>query len=213
MNINKECLGLIIFGAGGHAKSVADVAITSGITQVLFIDEGAKKDETIFGFPVLQQLDELLPDGWWCFPAVGDHHRRKSYIDFAQRKNWPVATLISPSATIGMGAKIETGCFIGHHAHVGPMAYIGTGTIINTAAVVEHEVIIGNYCHISINASIGGCCQVGDNSYVFAGAAVRDKISISNDVTIGAGSTVIKSIITPGVYVGSPVTQIKESIF
>jgi UDP-N-acetylbacillosamine N-acetyltransferase len=38
--------GLLILGFGGHARSVADVAIASGITQLCFIDANAKPNES-----------------------------------------------------------------------------------------------------------------------------------------------------------------------
>jgi len=196
--------GLLILGFGGHARSVADVALSVGFNSLLFIDENAREAETFLGFNVQRKFSGILPEGWLCMPAIGDNRQRHDQVEYARESGWPLATLISNSATIGVGADISQGCFIGHHAHVGPMAKLGVGCIINTSAVIEHESKIGDFVHISVNAVVAGRSAIGDYSFIGAGATVIDGINICNNVTIGAGSVVIRSIDCSGVYVGSP---------
>ena len=42
----------IILGCGGHARSVADIALHNGFTDLIFVDDKANKEEFIFDFPV-----------------------------------------------------------------------------------------------------------------------------------------------------------------
>lgn len=203
--------GLVILGFGGHARSVADVAIAAGVPSLLFVDVNAQEGENFLGFPVVRAYTKAMPKDWLCMPAAGDNRRRKLQIDTALAAGWPLATLVSPCATIGAGATVAAGCFIAHHAHIGPMARIGTGCLINTGAIVEHECIVGNYTHVSVNATLAGRSRLGDFVFLGAGATVIDGISVTDSVMIGAGGVVIDSITHPGTYVGVPVKLIAAS--
>lgn len=196
--------GLVIFGFGGHARSVADIALALGIRDLIFLEESARANESLFGFPVRKTLDGPLPDGWQGFPASGDNQTRSVQVAAILGRSWPLATLISPTATIGREARISSGCFIGHHAHVGPLSSIGTASIINTGAVVDHECHVGDYTHVSVNSSVAGRCRLGSFVFLGAGAVVIDKVSVGDSITIGAGSVVIKTLVEPGTYVGAP---------
>lgn len=197
--------GLLILGFGGHARAVADVALACNIKKFIFVDDGAREGENFFGHPVQKNYPKDVIDGWACMPAAGDGYTRLAQIDKAEKKGWIIATLIAPFATFGVGAKVETGSFIGQHAHIGPMASVGRGCIINTGAVIEHECRIGDYTHVSVNATIAGRSSIGDHVFIGAGATVINGLGICDAVTIGAGAVVTKTIILPGVYVGIPI--------
>ena len=201
--------GLLILGFGGHARSVADIALTLGIKGLIFVDEAVHADESLWGFPVLKTFDDRLQDGWQAFAASGDNQIRHVQVATIRERSWPLGTLISPTATIGSEASISAGCFIGHHAHVGPLSSIGTACIINTGAVVDHECKIGGYTHISVNSSVAGRCHVGSFVFLGAGAAVIDNVCIADSITVGAGGVVVKSLVEPGTYVGAPARPVK----
>lgn len=209
MNTSNTGKGLLILGFGGHARSVADVALSMGFPSLLFVDPHAKDGENFLGHPVKREFTGSLPDGWQCISAAGDNRRRQDQIADILAADWPLATVISPTATIGAGASLAAGCFIGHHAHVGPMAAISIGTIINTGAAVEHECVVGAYAHVSVNATVAGRSRIGNRVFVGAGATVIDGISVGSDITIGAGGVVVTSIEKPGIYVGVPVKWVK----
>jgi UDP-N-acetylbacillosamine N-acetyltransferase len=198
---------LALLGCGGHARSVADVALTAGFETLLFVDENAKPGERILGFPV-QCLMPAPSDGWEYMPCAGDNGRRLTQIRELAAANLPLATVISPCATIGAGATVDSGCFVGHHAHIGPLASIGAGCIINTGAIVEHECVIGECSHVAVRACIAGRSKLGDRVFLGAGSVVIDSISVASDVVIGAGGVVVAAIDSPGVYVGVPVRRI-----
>lgn len=201
--------GLAILGFGGHARSIADVALAAGYETLLFIDENARDGEHFLGHPVQRDRPTALPEDWCCIPAAGDNRRRKEQLAEIREASWPLATLIAPTATIGAGAAVSPGCFIAHHAHVGPLASIGTGVIVNTGAVIEHDCTVGEFTHVSVNATIAGRSHIGHLVFVGAGATVIDGIAIGDGITIGAGGVVVKSISEAGIYVGVPARRIK----
>lgn len=192
---------LLILGFGGHARAVADVALSLGYSKLVFFDAHARVGEMFLEHPVVN----VVPDGSWvCMPASGRSEIRSQQLADAEKRGWEVATLVSPSATIGAGAVIGRGSLVAHHAHVGPMAAVGDGCIINTGAVVEHECRVGRYSHISVNATVAGRVHIGENVFVGAGAVVIDQLSVCDNVTVGAGGVVVRDILQDGTYIGTP---------
>ncbi|QKC86533.1 NeuD/PglB/VioB family sugar acetyltransferase [Mesorhizobium sp. NZP2077] len=193
--------GLYVLGFGGHARSVADVALAAGVKCLLFVDANAMPDEEFAGFSVVSSMPHPASAGWAVFPALGDNLRRRQALESAVLHS---VVLVSPTSTIGRLAEIGEGTFVGHHAHVGPSARVGRGVIINTGAIVEHECEVGAFSHISVNAIVAGRSRIGSNVLVGAGATVIDGIRVCNDVVIGAGATVVDHIVATGTYIGTP---------
>ncbi len=195
---------LLILGFGGHARSVADVALACGYDELLFVDANAAPNEHFLDHPVqtsLQGLDESWVE---AFAASGNNQQRSSQHQSILRSGMQPVCLVSPLATIGVGSVIRPGCFVGHHAHIGPMTSIGHACIINTGAMVEHEARVGDYSHVSVNSTLAGRSRLGSFSMLGAGATMIDGVSVTDEVTIGAGAVVIASIELSGTYVGVP---------
>ncbi len=201
---------LIILGFGGHARSIADVALAAGIKKLLFIDENAQDNEYFLDFPVVRSLDPAIAAIYPCMPASGDNRQRQQQVETIIQSGYQLATVIAPTATIGVGAVVDSGCFIGHHAHIGPLVKIGRGSIINTSAVVEHDCLIGDYVHISVHSTIAGRSQIGNRCFIGTGATVIDQLKVGAEITIGAGSVVINSLLSAGTYVGVPVRKVNN---
>lgn len=199
---------LLLLGFGGHGRSVADVALSAGYSELLFVDSNAQAGEYFFGFPVVTRVPEDCED-WEFMPASGNNHTRSEQIDTLIEAGARLATLVATTATISRLAEVGGGCFVGHHAHVGPRATLGAGCLINTGAVVEHDCSVGRCVHVSVNATISGGCHIGDRCFIGAGASVIDGVSIGSDVQIGAGGVVTRTINAPGVYVGVPARPLR----
>jgi len=197
--------GLYILGFGGHARSVADVALAMGIQQLAFVDENARPGEQFAGYPSMRQMPTVPSPGWLAFAALGDNLQRQRLCDLQPLQ---LATLVAPDASIGIEAMVGEGAMVAHHAHVGPAVRVGRGAIINTGAIVDHECDVGNFAHVSINAAVAGRCRIGAHAMIGAGATVIDGVTIADGVIIGAGATVIADIVQPGTYVGTPARRV-----
>lgn len=195
---------LLLFGCGGHSRSVADIYLTEHPNaQLIFIDEKAHENETIFGFPVVRTL---APDSRPYFFAIGDNVKRLYICQTIGTEG--LISILSSKAHYGVGSFWERGCFVGNFCHLGPSVRIGLNTIVNNGAILEHEVRVGNHCHIGPGAVISGRSIIGDLVFVGVGATIKDNLEICSSVTIGAGATVVKSINEPGVYVGCPAKKV-----
>jgi len=208
MNTNSS-KGLYILGFGGHARSIADVAILAGWNNFVFVDRNARAGEQFHSFEVLSNFPQPINPKWKVFPAAGDNRRRREQVDGAKAG---LATVISPQATVGLGARIGEATLVCHGVHIGPDAYLGRGIILNTHSVIEHEVEIGDFSHISVNATIAGRARVGANVMVGAGAVLIDSVTVCDNVIIGAGAVVVSDITEPGTYVGIPARRIDKTL-
>lgn len=195
---------LIIYGCGGHARSVANVAIANGQIPLTFIDPHARPGETSLGFPVLKAAVEKEKG----IIGLGDNHRRARLFHSIDPSL--LTSLIANNADISQSAEIKLGVFVGQGAYIGPNAVIDVNTIINTHCVIEHDCRIGKHTHISVNSTIAGTCRIGDYVMVGAGATLIDGITIGDNIIIGAGAVVIQDLTEPGTYVGVPARKIKN---
>lgn len=198
---------LTLYGCGGHARSVASTALASGFNSVIFIDEKARPDEKIIGFPVIIKPPAESAD-MDVFAAAGDNVKRELLYNTLQASTNNIVTVRHPSAIISPEAQLEDALFLGALCVIGPEAKIGANSIINTGAIIEHECSVGSHSHIAIGARMAGRSHIGARSFLGAGAIVIDGIRITDNVVIGAGSVVIKDITKPGTYVGIPARKL-----
>ena len=198
---------LIIIGAGGHGKVIADNALKNGYTDICFVDDNIAGE--CLGMPIIGRSTDIesLNDGKTDFViGIGSNATRRKIAE-KYDVNW--VTLIHPSTIIATHVSIGVGSVVMAGAIVNPATSIGRHCIINTGAIVEHDNVIGDYVHVSPGAKLSGTVSVGTETWIGTGASVINGVEICADVIIGAGSTVIKTIDNEGTYVGVPVRKIR----
>jgi len=196
---------VIVFGCGGHSRSIADVFLSyHPEVSLVFVDPAARPNEKIYNFAVLKEI--CVEDNPYFF-AIGDNDLRKK--KFEEIGSHGLISIISLKAYLGCNTDLGKGLFVGNFCHIGPQAKIGDNTILNNGCVIEHEVVIGSHCHIGPNAVISGRCTIGDQVFIGVGATVKDSVQICSNVVVGAGATIVKDITQPGIYVGCPGKKIK----
>ena len=194
---------LIIIGASGHGKVIADIAVRNGYEDIVFLDDDENVKECA-GFPVIGKTVEAKEMDGDKIVAIGNPKIRERI----QEEISGVITLIHPDAVISRRVEIGEGSVIMAGAVINTDVVIGRGCIINTAASVDHDCILGNYVHVSVGAHLSGTVDVGEKTWIGAGATVSNNVNICGDCMIGAGTVVIKDIDKPGTYVGVPAREI-----
>ena len=201
---------VIIIGAGGHAKVVADIVLCSGDNLIGFLDDDDDKQgsEVFKTYKVVGKIADSEKYGDYYFVvAVGDNYMRAEIVKgLAGMKFY---TAVHPSAVIADTVRIGKGTVVMAGAVVNVDTVIGKHCIINTAVTVDHDNKIGNFVHISPGAHLAGGVSVDDSSWLCTGAVVINNVHISKDVVLGASATALKDIDAPGVYVGTPVRRAK----
>ena len=201
---------VVIIGASGHGKVIADIVIKSGDMVRGFLDDAENLPETVAGIPVLGKTAdyENYTDSHFVI-AIGNAAIRRRIADKLEGQvTW--YTAIHPAAVIAaLDVEIGEGTVIMAGAVVNACARVGRHCILNTASVVEHDNVLGDYVHVSPGAVLAGTVTVGENTHIGAGACVKNNTSIAADCTIGAGAVVIRNICESGTYAGVPARRIK----
>lgn len=204
--MNKQ---VIIVGASGHGRVVADIVRSAGNQVLGFLDDNPNLPEKISGIPYLGLCKDYVnyPDAEFLI-AIGNAQVRKMLAQRMEGVKWHTA--IHPSAVISsMDTAIGEGTVVMANAVVNPGAVVGKHCILNTASVVEHDDRIADYVHISVGAKLGGGVAVGQATWVGIGAAVCNNMTICENCMIGAGAVVVRNLEVPGTYVGVPARKKK----
>lgn len=195
---------LVIIGASGHGKVIADIAVKNGYEDIVFLDDDENVKECA-GFPVIGKTGEAKEMDGDKIVAIGNPKVRERI----QKEISGVITLIHPNAVISRRVEIGEGSVIMAGAVINSDVVIGEGCIINTGASVDHDCRVGDFVHISVGSHVAGTCCIGERSWVGAGAVVSNNVNICSDCMIGAGAILIKDIKKSGTYIGVPAKQIK----
>ena len=196
---------VIVIGAGGHGKVVADIVLSSADNLLGFLDDFACGE--VMGYEVLGRTDDYTkyPNAYFVI-AMGSNEMRRSVSERLKGVNW--YTAIHPSAVVSQNdVTIGNGTVVMACAVINPGASIGEFDIINTGCVIEHDNRIGDFTHISPNATLCGTVSVGDMCHIGASAVVKNNISICSNVTVGAAAAVVKDITSEGTYIGVPAVR------
>jgi sugar O-acyltransferase (sialic acid O-acetyltransferase NeuD family) len=200
---------LLIFGAGGHGRVVADAALAAGQwLRVLASDRDPSRctGELLTGVALLPAYAATATAGA-VHVAIGDGAARAREV--AALPAGLLATVVHPKASVSRHAHVAPGCFIAAQAVVGPHATLGASVIVNHGAVVDHDVTGGDFSHVAPLAALGGGAKLGRRVLVGSGASVLPGVRVCDDVVIGAGAVVAGDLAEPGTYAGVPARRLK----
>lgn len=209
---------LVIWGASGHARVVADIVRLQGVYKIVgFLDDvSPHRHGTEFcGEKILggrEQIETLRNKGITnILLGFGDCRMRLELTRFLQEQGFSLPITIHPSAIVAHDVVIGPGTVIAAGAVVNPGVRIGSSVIINTAASVDHECTIQDAAHICPGVHLAGRVTVGEAAWVGIGAIVIDKVRIGARAVIGAGAVVIHDIPDDVTAFGIP-AKIKETV-
>lgn len=189
---------LIIIGASGHGKVIADIAVKNGYEDIVFLDDDESIKECA-GFPVIGKGQDAKALEGDKIVAIGNATIRERI-----QKEIETVTLIHPDAVIGRRVVLGKGTVVMAGAIINSDTVIGDGCIINTAASVDHDCVVEDYSHVAVGAHLCGTVHIGKRTWIGAGATVSNNIIICDNCMVGTGTVVISNIDAPGTYVGVP---------
>lgn len=186
---------LALWGAGGHARVVADCALSAGWAEVAFFDDGHA--ERTGPWPISGMTADLLArtgdfDG--VIVAVGDNRERLERTDQIERAGGRLAALVHPRAFVSPRAQVGVGSVVLAGGVVNIGARMGRAVIVNTGATVDHDCVLEDGAHVSPGAHLAGGVTVGRTAWVGLGAAVRQGVTIGDGAVVGAGAVVVKDV-------------------
>lgn len=192
---------LVIIGASGHGKVVADIAVKCGYTEIKFLDDDT--DIRNCGkYPVVGNSSRVKEIDGDVIVAIGNPAVRNRIQSSIEEER--LAVLIHPNAVLAEDILIGKGTVIMAGAVINPCSVIGKGCIINTCASVDHDCKLEDYVHVAVGAHIAGHVEIGKGTWIGAGATVSNNVRICDGCMIGAGAVVVGNISEADIYTGIP---------
>ncbi len=185
---------LLIVGAGGHGRSVAEAAELTGVFEVVgFLDDSLPAGKTVLGATVLGPVASMTshkPAFDQVIVAIGSNILRETLMRQLKDAGLKIATVIHPRAFVSPSAIVGAGSAVMAGSVVGTEACLGMGTIVNCGAVVDHHARVEDYGHLGVNASMAGGTVLGRSAWMQAGTALGYGVKIPAGVHLPPGEAV-----------------------
>jgi acetyltransferase EpsM len=208
---------LVVVGAGGHARVVADIVRLLGRYSIVgYLDDvnPGRRGTSWNGATILGGLDQLATlrasGVQAAVVAIGDCEARLRTAGRLADAGFDLPVFCHPHAVAAADAEIDAGTVLVAGAVVNPGARVGAHVIVNTSASVDHDCVIGDGVHIACGARLGGGVQVGRGSWIGLSAAVKDHVRIGAGTVIGAGALVLDDVPDGVIAYGVPAKVIRH---
>jgi sugar O-acyltransferase (sialic acid O-acetyltransferase NeuD family) len=200
---------LLIWGAGGHAAVVADLARLAGWHVAAFVDDrpGSPGGTQRWGVPVVgaAQAEALVRGGVrHAAVAVGDPRVRLAKAALLQAWGAHLVPLVHPRAVVAESAELGPGTVVCAGAVVAPLARLGRLCVVNTLASADHECDLADGVHLAPGARLAGVVRAGVGAWIGVGACVRDHLRLGDWCFVGAGAAVVADLPAGCLAVGVP---------
>jgi len=191
---------LALFGYGGHAR---EVAAQMNEPVEFFVDDEYSNEYT-------KPISSFDPEEYMIMVAVADSKQRREIVESLPNET-KYFTFIHPTVlTMGEEIEIGEGSFIGAYSILTTNIRLGKHGILNRGNQVGHDSVIGDYFSAMPGAIVSGNVNIGEGVYMGTNSSIKEKKHICSNVVVGSNSTVVKNIITSGIYVGVPAKFLKK---
>lgn len=202
--------GLLVVGAGGHGRVVADAARECGTWgRIAFLDTRYPDLSNSGDWAVIGK-DSDATDFRKEFPdlvvAIGNAHTRVDLLEDFLSQGFNLPVIVHPHASVSKGSELGDGCVVLAQAAINFGVVAGRGCIINTSASVDHDCSLGDGVHVCPGTRLSGDVVVGSFSWLGVGSAVIQQVNIGADTILGAGTVVTGDLPDRVTAVGCPAT-------
>ncbi|WP_373020553.1 NeuD/PglB/VioB family sugar acetyltransferase [Thiomicrorhabdus sp.] len=163
---------LLIIGAGGHGKAIAEAAQLSREYQVVgFLDDAFPELSESFSFPVLGKIEnaaEFLGLVDTFFVAIGNNALREKVTGAILSFGGQLVNVIHPAAFVSPSAQMGQGIAVMAGAIIGTEALIGDGVVVNVNASVDHHCELQEFSHLGVGVSLAGGVKIGRAAWLQA---------------------------------------------
>jgi acetyltransferase EpsM len=199
---------LVLFGGGGHGKTLIELVRAAGEYRVAgIVDDGLEAGIEILGVPVwggAALLPDLFAKGFrLAVNGVGgiNHYEvRLAVFDALKKAGFTCPAIVHPSAWLEPSAVLEDGVQVLAKSYISSSAHVGFGTVINASVVVSHDCILGQVVNLSPGAMLAGGVSVDDYAQIGMAATVNLNVKIGRCARVGNGATV-KADVPPNTVV------------
>ena len=198
---------LVIYGGGGHGKSLIELVRLLGSYHLVgVVDDGLAVGSQILGVPVLGGADCLV--GLYAsgvrlainaVGGIGNLAPRLKVFERLAQTGFACPVVVHPRAFVEASASLAPGVQVFPQAYVGSSVQAGMGVIINAGAIVSHDVILGDCANISPGAMLAGAVMVGERALIGMGVTINLEVRIGAGARVGNGATVKADVPAGGI--------------
>ena len=191
---------IVILGAGGHARVVADALKRGGFNNLFFVDSHATSlPSEVSGIKVYRSHVDVPGENLLFVNGLGSVSRetlvrRTTVYQNHRVQGHEFAVLIDPTAALATNVKIGRGTQLLMRCCLQDSVEIGENTVVNTNASIDHDCKIGSHVHIAPGVTISGGVLIEDQVHVGTGVTIIQGIKIGRGAFIGAGAVVVKDV-------------------
>lgn len=183
---------LLIVGAGGHGRSVAEAVLAAGQYKLVgFVDDAAPSLQHVWDLPVFGATADLASYGQYAdaaIVAIGNNRLREELQQRLYAAGFELATVVHPKAIVSPRAVVGTGCAIMAGAVVGTEAQLGAGVVVNCGAVVDHHCRVEDFGHLGVNTAMAGGSVLGSGAWMQAGSVLGYGVKVEAGVVLAPGT-------------------------
>lgn len=196
---------IAVVGAGGAGRSLIALLRNLGPLhhETCFFEETEfYRAREVDGVRV-RELSTFDPERWELFIALGTP-RERSRIAAELPSETVFARCVHPLAFVLEATEIPPGSVLYPQVYLSRNVRLGAHTLLMPGTVVGHDTLLGDFFTSSTHVAIGGHAQIGHRVFCGMHSAVRDRVQVGDDCTLGMGAMAVAHLTEPGVYMGSP---------
>lgn len=183
---------LLILGAGGHGRSVAEAALLGeDWTEVVFLDDSWPSQKMVLGCEIIgptTEISSVAPECQGAVAAVGNNELRERWIQQIEAAGIKLVSVVHPYAWVSPSAKLGAGSVVLAGGVVGTVAVLGKGVIINANATADHDVQMGDFAHLGVGTQLAGGVKVGARAWLQAGSSCGYHVEVEEGALFGPGT-------------------------
>jgi acetyltransferase EpsM len=197
---------MILYGASGHGKVIAEILRENHSEDIVFWDdnENARLENEKVCLPTNSNSETEV------IVTVGLNHIRYDLV--RSLKNTSFGSAIHRSSVVSKSSTLGQGTVVMALAIINASTIIGSHAIVNSGAIIEHDCFVDDFVHVSPGATVCGGVRIGEGTWIGAGAKVKNGVTIGRWAIIGMGAVVTSDVPDYAVYTGVPANFKKTNI-
>lgn len=171
---------LVFIGSNSNIYKLVELAASANVPVLGIVDDDFHGQGHYKNIPVIaqeQDLASLVGCQFICATnwtpdntSARNRIKRARQLELIQKLNLPLATLISPLASVSAYSKIGAGTAVYAYATIEPQVTVGAHSIVYDYAIVGHESTVGNNVVLQRQVLVTSLITVEDNVYFGLGS-------------------------------------------
>jgi sugar O-acyltransferase (sialic acid O-acetyltransferase NeuD family) len=203
---------VVIVGAGGQGRLIADALISQKVAIHGFIDPSFEVGVLVGGIPILGGDDwtRSHPEAVIAI-GIGATQETSQRMELYNRfKSYRIIGCLHESAIVGTAVKIHDTAQIMANCLLNHSSFVGENVVIHSGGIIEHDAVIEAHSYLSPRVTFCGNVRIGPRVFIGASSTIIQNISIGEGATIAAGSVVTRDVPPNSLVMGVPARVVES---